>query len=357
MHNNQKGFSYPLIIILIGLLVVGVFLYYSKNKSQNQQAQEIPKEEKINNTVGYSSYNVYSNKSFGFEFQYDKNSKVTYEVQDGKFYIDGVDKGSYDSGKSGVILKMKNEDLIVKKDGQEMHDDLHFLSISTSKDNCDGLETPNSIIKEVNGFKTIYTEQPAPSGKMIIIRNACIQRDSVHFVLTSETYYDENKEKTKKLFDKIVESFRFLNLEKSEVRWDTNKKIPDTVKVELPKESPDGKEVLPDSLVNDTYLIYMTFVRERGAGLEYDYWLYNRKEKTSVNLSNLLKNDSNFINKKRDRALSPDVASLNHNNTWSGNNPAFSVADGWEVVDEYWIYDIDKKSFFFYQRPETYLQK
>lgn len=44
------------------------------------------------------------------------------------------------------------------------------------------------------------------------------------------------------------------------------KAIPEQIIPELPEKSPDGKEVIPETMINDKYLIYCTYVTDRGAG-------------------------------------------------------------------------------------------
>lgn len=109
--------------------------------------------------------------------------------------------------------------------------------------------------------------------------------------------------------------------------------------------------MLGDSMPNNKYLIYRTFVKERGAGKEYDYWIFDRTTKTSVNISELLRQNKDFIEKYKDTPSNSGLF-LTFYSRWVEDNPAFSIANGWEIVGEYWIYDFEKASFYYYPRKD-----
>lgn len=96
---------------------------------------------------------------------------------------------------------------------------------------------------------------------------------------------------------------------------------------------------------NSNYIIFSTFVKERGAGSEYDYWIYNRQTHEQNNLSKLIKQDQNYVQKLKNDP-NYNKLYLDFANRWSGEDPVFQIADGWQIVDNYlWKYDINKAAF------------
>lgn len=131
----------------------------------------------------------------------------------------------------------------------------------------------------------------------------------------------------------------------------SDKPIPEGIQKELPAKSPDGKKVSPDSYLNEKYLLFSTYVGPRGAGPELDYWLYDREKKSSINLSSLLKKNNEFVELYKDTPSNSGL-SLSFYSKYLGENPAFSIANGWEIVGEYWVYDLDNSIFIYYPRGD-----
>lgn len=118
--------------------------------------------------------------------------------------------------------------------------------------------------------------------------------------------------------------------------------IPAEIKSTLPTKNTEGKDISAYYISDDpNFIIFTTFVRTRGAGRENDYWSLNRKTSEQTNLSQLIKNNSEY------QKAYPDNADLylTFANRWQGDNPAFEVVNGWESVGRFWIYDITQNKF------------
>lgn len=120
---------------------------------------------------------------------------------------------------------------------------------------------------------------------------------------------------------------------------------------DLPTKSPDGKEIENFILSqnNLNYIVFDTFVKERGAGKQYDYWILNRETKEIINLSKELVSSVNYINKFKENTKLDRYSLFPVFRGWIDDNPVFEIADGWSIIDSFWIYD--PKANNFYYRP------
>lgn len=123
--------------------------------------------------------------------------------------------------------------------------------------------------------------------------------------------------------------------------------IPTEIKSTLPTQTSDGQKINAFFLSDDlNYVIFATFIRTRGAGLEYDFWFLNRTTKEELNLSKQIRNDT-IYQQKYSSNLNYDQLFLVFNDRWRGDNPVFSISDGWSIVGEFWEFDIKQKLFNF----------
>jgi hypothetical protein len=159
-------------------------------------------------SIGYYVYTVmnlpnktkqllkYENKTYGIEFQYNKDSKIVYEVTDGNEPVD-----------NGVIVTLKDESLKIIKDGNEYLDDTNYFTLELMKGGCPDSNDPNTqSIKNSNGLAFQYKET---SGELGLARGACIINGDKNWYFSNTTTYSENSKKTGELFNQILMSFNF----------------------------------------------------------------------------------------------------------------------------------------------------
>jgi hypothetical protein len=195
---TQKKFSQLLLIIgIIGALIIGS-LFFGKSRNFFQSII-------FNNSNQLKSY---KNDSFGFEFQYDKDSKVTYEVKNGHNFIDGVDRGPF-AEKKGVIVRLSNDNLWVTRKGRKMNDTNYFLL--ELGENCVSYNNSNPTYKVINGLTFQYYEVKNGIEGKGIVRVACLTENGKNWSLVNQTYFEENFEKTGKLFNQILSSFKLTD--------------------------------------------------------------------------------------------------------------------------------------------------
>ncbi len=132
----------------------------------------------------------------------------------------------------------------------------------------------------------------------------------------------------------------------------SERKIPTDIEKMLPIKSPDGKDIKSFYLsTDDNYLVFSTFVENAGAGPKNDYWLLNRSTGEKVNLSkNILKDSVYLQTYKDDYNFKNGLQFLSFNNLWLDKNPVFEVTDGWQIVGDYWEYDLTNNKFINHKR-------
>ena len=146
--------------------------------------------------------------------------------------------------------------------------------------------------------------------------------------------YTFSKSKYKKTANNKISSVAQPTISRS--RWE-DRDVPNFIVLELPAKSPDGKEKRQVYISsNDNYVIYTTFVKERGAGQQFDYWLFNRKTKQNISVTKSILEDPNF---KKIVPTEEDIFLVFYDR-WQGDNPAFSIANGWEIISQFWVFDI-----------------
>lgn len=103
----------------------------------------------------------------------------------------------------------------------------------------------------------------------------------------------------------------------------------------------------PIKLSDENYLLYEFFVKNRGAGKEYDYWLLNKNTGQATNLSARLKALKDFQKKYKEQASDPflDLKYATNLDAWEQDNPIFQVADGWSILEGKWVYDLETEEF------------
>lgn len=193
LPNSQKGFTPRLILIIIALVGVSGFIslqYFKNNKESN------------------SDFKTYQNKQFGFEFRYDKNSKVDFDGNDnGLPYL--------------WLLKLGNPGLVEKRvdNGKEYesHDSESYFNLEIYKDkNCPVKEDDlkNSTTKEVviGGLKASLIEG---DGAYDTHRSSICLTKNDHLYWFLNEYYEKSsesvKDQSKVLFDKIISTLKFTN--------------------------------------------------------------------------------------------------------------------------------------------------
>jgi len=198
---TQKKFSRLILIVgIIGILIIGGSFFFSNNK--NNFFQNIT----LNNP---NQLKTYKNESFGYEFQYDRNSKVYYEVKNGHIFIDEVDRGldrDPIEEKKGVIVRLSNDNLWVTKKGRKL-DDTHYFLLEIGE-KCVSYNNVNLTYKVINGLTFQYYEVKNGIEGKGIVRVACLTQNGRSWSLVNQTYFEENFEKTGKLFNQILSSFK-----------------------------------------------------------------------------------------------------------------------------------------------------
>lgn len=202
---KKNGFA-PLILILV-IAILGVLGYFAYNNTQ----------QKPQNTVLDNSDQLmtYKNDSFEVEFQYDRGSKVTYEVKNGDAFIDGVDKGPYNKG-SFVIVTLDDKSLAVNVDGKEMEGDVQYFGLEAIPNdgvnrgnidnNCDeGASKETKAIVNKYGIKLWLTDYSGQYEQRV----ACLKHGKYIWTLSTHFVYPANKDKIIRLFDLIANSFKF----------------------------------------------------------------------------------------------------------------------------------------------------
>ena len=92
-----------------------------------------------------------------------------------------------------------------------------------------------------------------------------------------------------------------------------------------------------------SYTIESSFVRDRGAGGQYDYTLVNNFTGEKITISKLLMNDDDFRILYSDSYKPFPVFHFK----WAGENPVFDVADGWEILNGMWEYEVTEMRFIY----------
>lgn len=160
--------------------------------------------------------------------------------------------------------------------------------------------------------------------------------------------------KITQVVDQILSTFKFTDQnQKTTISPSKNKVIPSDIQSTLPIKSSDGKDINPYYISDDpNYIIFGTFVKYRGAGKENNWWLLNRSTKEQINLSTFIKNDTNYLKTYQSKDI--NTLFLTFYDRWVGNNPVFTVADGWQEVGVgsgtdlsyfFWEYDINSNKF------------
>lgn len=134
--------------------------------------------------------------------------------------------------------------------------------------------------------------------------------------------------------------------------------IDQSVISELPLKGPDGIRISNwyFGSPNQDYIVYSTFVKERGAGSQSDVWIYRLLDKKSINISNLAAVDPVVLNalthKYGPDGLVPAAAEgfkskyyFIRDRAWLENNLVLDIADGWSVLVEYLLYDFTTNKF------------
>lgn len=155
----------------------------------------------------------------------------------------------------------------------------------------------------------------------------------------------------------ILGAYFFLQKPSSkELSLNENYKVSKDLKSQLPKTSPDGKDILDYQLYKSPsgkLVLYGTYVKRRGAGDQYDYWLHRLDTKESQNLSSLIKENSEYNKRlpQYTKFVSKETIYIAFDNLWSEDNPAFKVVDGWQVLDEgFWVFDTKTNQFRYQTR-------
>lgn len=179
--SNQKWLT-PIFIVIVVLLSLAVFV---STKLANK---------KVNNPQKTDNWKVYENSKYGFEFKYEKNSIISYEN-------DSENLG-YD-----FLLVLNNESLV--KDNK-FRDDVGYFNIQIEKGKSCNEVVGKKFSKKVFG-STEYEYFEGYQAYGIYHRDACIVKGDQVFWLSNTTSYPENMEKSKKLFEQIITTFRLLN--------------------------------------------------------------------------------------------------------------------------------------------------
>ncbi len=332
LPNSQKGFALILTIFLIAL-VIGGYLFYTKAVPSTVSTMISPKPTVSSNA---EQWQTYTNTKDNFTIQYPPIYKHEYRQDINKnetspYAIKSLDVEDWHSGNPRAAGGYSGDHIVldIYPDSGDRWSQIPEIG-------------PNDETVTWGGEKAL--KKIGLGGRMIVIGPI------KHNGMVYKFQYDlPDKQTDAYNFYRMISTFKFTD---QAVSPSKNKTVPKEIQAELPLKSSDGKDVIPVSMSDDNdFVIYRTFVKERGAGKEYDYWVYNRTTKASNNLSNQIKRNEEFVSKYRSNS-SFDSFFITFYDRWLGENPVFSVVDGWSIVGEYWVYDLKKGTFFYYPRKD-----
>lgn len=208
---KKNGFAPILIVLIVAIIGIGFYFFY-----RNQLLDREP------SGPSRDGLKTYRNDTYGIEFQYDKNSMITYERKDGKQYIEGkLVSEEYKQmavDDIGPIVSLDDNSLEVTIGGRKMKDDVGYFSLeirlndradwgkNSILNNCDeGAPKGTNTIVNKYGIKLWLSDYTGQYEQRI----ACLRHGKYIWILSTQFTYPVNKDKIIKLFDLIVSSFRF----------------------------------------------------------------------------------------------------------------------------------------------------
>lgn len=357
---KQRGFAQ--ILILMGILivsVVGVF-YLGKSHSVKQTAltsieTSQPRPTTFPTTGETSAWRTYRNEEYGILIKYPQGygygstgpNNSQKQLNKGQQISENI-APSYDT------IKFTGEEQDFSIGIFHTLDANKIADLEVSFDGSCGTQFADKTIvnklDSVNGIKYRKIQQSISATNNIQL---CFLNTANNLIVLS--IFGISKEKVEEIdqfLKQILSTVDITATQPSSLSKFTfspskqeNGVVPESIVSELPKESPDGKEKYPFSFIsnNPNFLIYSTFIKQRGAGKQIDYWIFNRKTKISFNMSQAISNDPKF----KKLYASEDDPYPDFAYRWQGDNPVFSIADGWSIIGEFWIYDISNNTVLY----------
>ena len=336
---NQKG-NVLLIVLIIAAAIGGYLIYSGKflNKPEVIYPQQTTQPSPSDETANWKTY-TYPEFSFKLprNWKIDKSSQVwktdnsSNYLQFTNYAVPAIGRGfnpELDKGK----LKLE---IIGDKTNQSI-ENYFAKSLEGS-----GIKDWNEEKLTVGGQPAIRIRTNQPGFNKVYIKDLTqTTLIIISFNLDFGNFSD--------LSNQILSTFKFLDQNKAaDVSLAKDREMPSDIQKTLPTKSLDGKDIVSFYISDNTdYLVFETFVKEAGAGNEYDLWLLNRITKVQLNLSNLIRKDINY-QKTYNNIINYENLFLAFDDRWIDDNPVFSVVDGWQVVGEFWEYDIANNKFVY----------
>jgi hypothetical protein len=318
------------IILALLLFLVGVFLFWNtKNHPYPPSQIHIPTPTVSRNVE--ADWKLYTNTVSGYTLNIPKNWGASETANRIDFVL--LDQTSQPIPTEEEYLSI--ETFLNRNDmtGDE-YTLAEFIDTVENKDctkkNKESLEIKPYTIATYSGLSFIGTCKDVvgnyPGLQIFLSNNSYIYKISPHLT----------KQNTKVL-ESVLSSLQLINTPA------TTHIIPAALAKSLPQKTDDGNEITYLSLFgNKQYVLFITYVKERGAGKEYDYWVYSLASKEKINISSLIKRNEEY------KKMYKDMQSLDVYlvfSDWDTDQPLFSVVDGWSVVNGTWKYNALTKEF------------
>lgn len=181
---KSKFSNKSVLLIIVVVAIVGAVFYLINNYKNNYRSSF---QENTNQSPNVATY---TNPKYGFEFQYDSETKVSKELEtnDGR-----------------LLINVSSEKLQKAK----KVDDVVFFALEVSKRPCsEWMKDVSVVTKTIAGIESLYFEGDAAYS--MYRRSACLTKGDNTFFFVQDITYPEHKESSGTRFNQILSSFKFI---------------------------------------------------------------------------------------------------------------------------------------------------
>lgn len=223
MKLNQKGFIHLFTLLIVTLILISGFGYYTyKNyylpsKNEFTGLLNTPESDPVNQDISY--WNAFISQEYDFTLKYPSEWEVTEESgimhqsklsQSYYFHQKDTDPHKNESVSVSIIFKVEDS-AYPHNDPHAYFDKLYKKEVKITGDETDETKLANIIVDTYPAVKTYYTTPRRESAEPTINQDILIYKDPYLFIIQAHQggriVVDENH---LKIFNQILSTFEFI---------------------------------------------------------------------------------------------------------------------------------------------------